>query len=285
MSGKLAVSSILPDKLFDQWKDWIERVRMELIELRIMLLRFKELQHATEPYRDQEECHWNLADFMIKGYTAFVCVGVRRLAEVPPELVRLRQKQQDAIEKGKTPPSLPDPNDKPIKPERDILSLAALLWEFQKAVSIDNSLITREKQRHRYREAMPAFPDRAERVADRVHDALAGAGVDVLQADTIKYDILCVEAIAVELTILANKRFAHLSRDENLIPRSVTYGEIEEAIKKLEAMFTRYNLGMFGNDPQHPFEDYSISEELEIIWPRIDDRPSVIETMFHSIDL
>ena len=77
--------------IFNKWKRWRNRLRLEFLNLLVKQSHFHELQAISKPYIGTEIAS-ELARSMAQGYAAFAFTAIRRIAEFPkPKTPKARE--------------------------------------------------------------------------------------------------------------------------------------------------------------------------------------------------
>src|SRR5262245_6169514 len=167
--------------LFRKWKKWLDRLEAEFVELLIKQRHFHELKAVSSEYVG-EGIGAELARSMVQGYVAFAVSAIRRLSE-PAKAGKVRKDQE-------------------------IISLPILLEDLK----THGAVVTRDRQRNRYKREMKALPERIHKqTADRVHHAVT-RGFSTLRPSEIETDLRKVRTAVGRIDVLANKVFAHIER-------------------------------------------------------------------------
>lgn len=229
--------------LFRKWDRWLKRIKEELTELVIQQAHFRELQQVVAPYKGRVTGA-EIARWMVQGYAAYACMGIRRLTESSSK---------------KPPPKTGDP--------RLTISLVVLLED----LAANNFELTRSRQRKMYQRAMRHLRDGiGTRTADRVFEQVARSKTaNVVSASRIKRDIKALKRAANPIKKRVDKVYAHTERDRRRIGRPVYFREIDVAIKILLETYRRYARLLQGRVEQElvPEDEFDIVTDLKKIWP------------------
>ena len=245
--GGIDVMNLAPTSknLFRKWEKWLDRLGREFVELMIQQRHFHELRALTEPYIG-EDTGWELARSMAQGYLAFAVTAIRRIAEPA--------------------------KNRPVPKNQEIISIPILLEDLK----VRGGIVTRKRQRERYKRAMKALPERISKsAADRAHNKVT-RGLSTLRPKVIETDLKSVKRAVGRISVLADKMFAHVERDRRRIPRRISFARIDEAIRRLYEISNRYSLCLFGRDLRIPdLELHSIEKDLRKLWPKSGPLPEM----------
>lgn len=231
--------------LFRKWADWLNRIdEDQLQDLFINHYGFEQFRGVIKPYEGSHH-RANLAAWMTQGQLVFVCTTIRRMTE----------KQQEVRKKAK--------NRK--EDARRIISLRKLLDD----LALNARVLTRQRFRQLY------SGDIAARFADRDFDRVAGKGANGMDKTAIESDIEALETRVQLVKRLTDKIIAHTEQNRAIVGIPPTYGQLNRLIVWLKKLFEKYYFLIMGKAyAPPPLENYSLNEDLRLLWPPLESGAS-----------
>ena len=208
-----------------RWRRHLDRMRDEQVDPLVHHLTiFRAFQETVGARRTlTHEGATELADWIAVNYIAFSSMWIRKTAERSPARAKKKKRK------------------KKRRPDRRSLSLCRLLEEL---LEEPDALTYKRFRRMFHGKKLP------ERIIRQQWERNFGTGQRLSQRD-VKRDIRSVEQATQNVKKFVDKQVAHTGLNRRLHVMS-SFGEIREAVERLDRVFRKYQLLISGRVPQKP---------------------------------